>query len=210
MSRWMTWWACRWAKPCREQTVSVITDRSTKRSNNPIFSVVPMNSGSFYVRVCTNPENLPGDVGNPVLLQRVAFSVLDQICYGTSATELHHQLQEWTGPMWGGYASNRSYLCGFLKLPPALIRLHRSKYKRAREHRVANVFCFGVYWGCRLEEVNQVMKAAVKTSTVLCVELGAMSPLWKQQICRVIKEGISPPTNQTAVNLSCCGCLRPP
>lgn len=41
----------------------------------------------------SDPEDLSGDVGDPVLLQRVAFGVLHQICDGTGATELHHQLQ---------------------------------------------------------------------------------------------------------------------
>ena len=42
----------------------------------------------------TDPEDLSGDVGNPVLLQCVALGVLHQICDGPSATELHHQLEE--------------------------------------------------------------------------------------------------------------------
>lgn len=45
----------------------------------------------------TDPEDLSGDVGDPVLLQRVAFGVLHQIRDGTGAAELHHQLEETTG-----------------------------------------------------------------------------------------------------------------
>lgn len=45
----------------------------------------------------TDPEDLSGDVGDPVFLQCVAFGVLHQICDGTGATELHHQLEERTG-----------------------------------------------------------------------------------------------------------------
>ena len=45
----------------------------------------------------TDPEDLTGDVGNPVLFQCVAFGVLHQICDGPGATELHHQLEERTG-----------------------------------------------------------------------------------------------------------------
>lgn len=42
----------------------------------------------------TNPEDLSGDVGDPVLLQCVAFGVLHKVCDGTGAAELHHQLEE--------------------------------------------------------------------------------------------------------------------
>lgn len=41
-----------------------------------------------------DPEDLPGDVSDPVLLQCVAFGVLHQVCDGAGATELHHQLEE--------------------------------------------------------------------------------------------------------------------
>lgn len=47
--------------------------------------------------VCvSDPEDLSGDVGDPVLLQRVAFGVLHQIRDGAGAAELHHQLVETT------------------------------------------------------------------------------------------------------------------
>lgn len=41
-----------------------------------------------------HPEDLSGDVGDPILLQRVAFGVLHQICDGAGTAELHHQLEE--------------------------------------------------------------------------------------------------------------------
>ena len=42
---------------------------------------------------CSHPEDLPADVGDPLLLQRVPFGVFDQIRYRAGTTELHHQLQ---------------------------------------------------------------------------------------------------------------------
>lgn len=50
-----------------------------------------------YLWKRTDPEDLSGNVGDPVLLQRVAFGVLHQICDGTGSTKLHHQLVERTG-----------------------------------------------------------------------------------------------------------------
>lgn len=41
-----------------------------------------------------HPEDFSGDVGDPVLLKLVSFSVLHQVCDGARPTELHHQLQE--------------------------------------------------------------------------------------------------------------------
>lgn len=41
-----------------------------------------------------HPEDFSGDVGDPVLLELVSFSVLHQVCDGARPTELHHQLQE--------------------------------------------------------------------------------------------------------------------
>lgn len=44
----------------------------------------------------SHPEDLPADVGDPLLLQRVPFGVFDQIRYRAGPTELHHQLQTHT------------------------------------------------------------------------------------------------------------------
>lgn len=67
---------------------------------HPLINQLKGTNLGFYVWRWTNPENLPGDVGNPVLFQRVPFRVLYQICDGTSATELHHELEESTEAMW--------------------------------------------------------------------------------------------------------------
>lgn len=45
----------------------------------------------------SDPEDLSGDVGDPVLLQCVALGVLHQVRDGTGATELHHQLDRAAG-----------------------------------------------------------------------------------------------------------------
>lgn len=42
-----------------------------------------------------HPEDLPGDVGDPVFLQLVPFGVLHQVRDGAGTTELHHQLGKW-------------------------------------------------------------------------------------------------------------------
>ena len=71
-----------------------------------------MNTGSGFgarVRVCmracvrewasatsgqvTHPQYLSADVGAPLLLQRAALGVLDEVCDRAGSTELHHQLQ---------------------------------------------------------------------------------------------------------------------
>lgn len=39
------------------------------------------------------PENLSADVGDPLLFQRIALGVLDQVCDRAGSTELHDQLQ---------------------------------------------------------------------------------------------------------------------
>lgn len=41
----------------------------------------------------SHPENLPADVRRPLLLQRVALGVLDEVRHRAGAAELHHQLQ---------------------------------------------------------------------------------------------------------------------
>lgn len=39
------------------------------------------------------PQDLPGDVGYPVFLQRVALGVLHEVCDGSGPTELHNELE---------------------------------------------------------------------------------------------------------------------
>ncbi len=41
----------------------------------------------------THPQDLPGDVGDPVLLERIALGVLHEISDGPSPAELHDELQ---------------------------------------------------------------------------------------------------------------------
>lgn len=48
-------------------------------------------------RSSSHPEDLPADVGDPLLLQRVPFGVFDQVRHRAGAAELHHQLHRQTG-----------------------------------------------------------------------------------------------------------------
>lgn len=85
MSLWMTlcWW--RWVRPWRKKKTLWKQKKSRSKS-----APVSVNNYSSH------PQDLSADVGDPLLLQRVAFGVFDQVCDWTSTTELHHQLQTFT------------------------------------------------------------------------------------------------------------------
>lgn len=50
--------------------------------------------------MATYPENLSADVSGPLLFQRVALGVLDQVCHWAGSTELHDQLQTYKVDYW--------------------------------------------------------------------------------------------------------------
>lgn len=46
----------------------------------------------WQMQVAPHPQDLPADVGDPLLLQRVPFGIFDQVCDRAGPAELHHQL----------------------------------------------------------------------------------------------------------------------
>lgn len=88
MSRWMTWWACRWARPWGEG------ERGRKAQDMSKGRRGEARRGEERREEEAHPEDLSGDVGYPVFLELVPFGVLHQVCDRTSSTELHHQLSE--------------------------------------------------------------------------------------------------------------------
>lgn len=49
--------------------------------------------GGHQSRACPYPQDLSGDVRDPVLLERVPLGIFHQVCDGPRPTELHHQLR---------------------------------------------------------------------------------------------------------------------